>query len=69
MILDAWKTNYPDNTEDYMLGKIEGVDGDPTAINIKALEESCPGGVCSTSGEIDSFYKSLGIRVGINAKF
>ena len=43
--------------------------GDPTAINIKALEEQCPGWVCSTSGEIESFYKSMGIRVGINARF
>ena len=43
--------------------------GDATAINIKALEESCPGWVCSTDGEIESFYKSLGVRVGINAKF
>ena len=43
--------------------------GDATAINIKALEESCPGWVCKTDGEIESFYKSLGIRVGINAKF
>ena len=43
--------------------------GSAEAINIKALEESCPGWVCSTNGEIESFYKSLGIRVGINAKF
>lgn len=43
--------------------------GDPIAINIKDLENSCPGWVCSTSGEIESFYKSMGIRVGINAKF
>ena len=43
--------------------------GSPTAINIKALEEQCPGWVCSTGGEIESFYKSLGIRVGINARF
>lgn len=69
MILDAWKTDYPDNTEDYMLGKIEGVTGDATAINIKNLEAQCPGGVCSSDGEIESFYKALGIRVGINAKF
>lgn len=69
MILDAWKTEYPDNTEDYMLGKIEGVTGDATAINIKNLEAQCPGGVCSSDGEIESFYKSMGIRVGINAKF
>ena len=69
MILDAWKTDYPDNTEDYMLGKIEGVTGDATAINIKNLEAQCPGGVCSSDGEIESFYKAMGIRVGINAKF
>ncbi len=43
--------------------------GSATAINIKDLEESCPGWVCSTNGEIDSFYKSMGVRVGINAKF
>ncbi len=43
--------------------------GDATAINIKNLESECPGWVCSTSGEIESFYKSLGVRVGINAKF
>ena len=43
--------------------------GSAEAINIKALEESCPGWVCKTDGEIESFYKSLGIRVGINAKF
>ena len=69
MILDAWKEQYPDNTEDYMLGKIEDVAGDPTAINIKNLEAQCPGGVCTTDSEIESFYKSLGIRIGINAKF
>ena len=43
--------------------------GSPTAINIKTLEEQCPGWVCSTGGEVNSFYKALGIRVGINAKF
>lgn len=44
-------------------------DGDPVAINIKELESECPGWVCTDSGEIESFYKSLGVRVGINAKF
>ena len=68
-ILDEWAEKYPENTEDYMLGLIEGVDGSATAINIKNLESECPGGVCKTDGEIESFYKSLGIRVGINAKF
>lgn len=43
--------------------------GDPVAINIKNLESDCPGWVCSSNGEIESFYKSMGIRVGINARF
>lgn len=53
-------------TEEEMLNP-EG--GDAVAQNIKALETSCPGWVCSADGEIESFYKSMGIRVGINAKF
>lgn len=43
--------------------------GNATAINIKNLESECPGWVCSIGSEIESFYKSMGIRVGINAKF
>ena len=43
--------------------------GNQTAIAIKQLEADCPGWVCTSEGEIESFYKSLGIRVGLNAKF
>ena len=43
--------------------------GDGTAMNIEYLREACPGGVCETQDEIESFYKSLGIRVGIYARF
>jgi hypothetical protein len=43
--------------------------GEPAAIDIKKMEQDCPGWVCTADGEIESFYKSLGIRVGINAKF
>ena len=39
------------------------------AKTISALEASCPGWVCSDDGEIESFYKSMGIRVGIKATF
>ena len=42
---------------------------DTIAKNIVALEQECPGWVCKAGGEIESFYKSMGIRVGINAKF
>lgn len=43
--------------------------GNQTAIAIKQLEQECPGWVCTAEGEIESFYKSLGVRVGLNAKF
>lgn len=43
--------------------------GSAEAINIKNLETQCPGWVCSANGEIEAFYKSMGIRVGVNAKF
>lgn len=39
------------------------------AVDIKNLESECPGWVCTTDGEIESFYKSLGVRVGLNARF
>ncbi len=68
-LLAEWEKVYPVETEKHMLGQIEGVPGDPTALNIKEIEASCPGWVCKTGGEIESFYKSLGVRVGLNAKF
>ncbi len=43
--------------------------GSQTAINIKSLETTCPGWVCTAKSEVDSIYKSMGIRVGLNAKF
>lgn len=49
--------------EEYML------ENDKIAQNIVKLTEECPGWVCTSNGEIESFYKSLGVRIGINAKF
>ena len=43
--------------------------GDATALSIKEMEKTCSGWVCSANGEIESFYRSLGVRVGINARF
>ena len=68
-LLAQWATVYPTDTEKYMLGQMTGVAGDPTAISIKNLESSCSGWVCKASKEIDSFYRSLGVRVGVNARF
>lgn len=65
---DAYNTllqYYVDNgyNEAYML------ENDPTAQNIVQTEQECPGWVCKADGEIESVYKSLGLRVGLNAKF
>ena len=48
---------------------INPVTGDSTALYILDLQDSCPGWVCSQDNEIESFYKSMGIRVGLSAKF
>lgn len=48
---------------------LDPTNGDPVALNIKDLESECPGWVCTDNGEIESFYKSLGVRVGIQARF
>ena len=68
-LLDQWAAVYPEDTEKYMLGLMTGVAGDPTAISIKNIETTCSGWVCKVGGEIDSFYRSLGVRVGLSARF
>ena len=37
--------------------------------DITDLKNACPGWVCTTESEVDSFYKSVGIRIGIAGKF
>jgi hypothetical protein len=57
----------------FELGKYESEEemlaDNAIAQDIKEIETECPGWVCNSSGEIDSFYKSMGIRVGLNARF
>ena len=36
---------------------------------IDLMEADCPGGVCVAPGEVDSVYKSMGVRIGIDARF
>ncbi len=50
------------NTEQAMLN-------DQNAKYITTLEAECPGWVCKADSEIESFYKSIGIRVGLSARF
>ena len=64
-ILKDWQD--AGQTESAMLGNVEGIDGDATAITIKELEAD--GWGISQDSEVKSFYKSLGIRIGLNAKF
>ncbi len=44
-------------------------ENDPTIMNIIELEQECSGWVCKVEKEIESVYKSMGIRVGIQARF
>ncbi|MCL1892488.1 MAG: hypothetical protein FWF97_04355 [Alphaproteobacteria bacterium] len=47
-----------------------GIDaGDPIIIGVRTLMNECPNWVCSAQNEINSIYKSLGFRIGLNAKF
>lgn len=41
----------------------------PTAVHIKQLQSECPGWVCKVDNEIESVYKSMGVRIGVQAKF
>ncbi len=42
---------------------------DAIAADIAQIRSDCPGWVCNTGNEVNSFYKSMGIRVGLNTKF
>ena len=42
---------------------------DATAQSIKQTQAECPGWVCKADGEIESIYKSMGIRIGLQAMF
>ena len=44
-------------------------ENDPTAANIMNVKSECPGWICKVDNEIESVYKSMGIRVGIQARF
>lgn len=44
-------------------------ENDPTIINILETEKECSGWVCKVDNEIESVYKSMGVRVGIQARF
>lgn len=84
-IFEKWQKLFPDSTatevEQYMLNGviIEDVpqeDGtfkdveiyaDPNAVALNEAKQK--GWALETDSEIESFYKSLGVRIGINAKF
>jgi hypothetical protein len=43
--------------------------GSSLAADIYDLMTNCPGWVCTAPNEVESFYKSIGIRIGISGKF
>lgn len=59
----------------YLLNNVYGGDevymlaNDVTAQSIKQIQSECPGWVCKAENEIESIYKSMGIRIGLQAKF
>ncbi|MBD5389080.1 hypothetical protein HDR63_02385 [bacterium] len=61
--------NNPQNLDKSEAAMLNSQTGDQVAIAIKNLEAACPGWVCTADGEIESFYKSMGFRVGLNARF
>lgn len=66
-LLNYYENEFPNMSssavEEWML------ENDATAASIADIQSSCPGWVCKVDNEIESVYKSLGIRVGIQAKF
>ncbi len=56
---------YPDETAANIKAWMD--ENDPTAIGI--IEKQASGWVSKVDNEIESIYKSLGIRIGINARF
>jgi hypothetical protein len=65
--LTEWATANPGKPSEADM--LDPTNGDPRAQNVKKLQQDCPGWVCTSGSEIESFYKSMGIRVGINARF
>jgi hypothetical protein len=43
--------------------------GSKAAILLNNSKQNCGGWVCKSNNEVDSLYKSMGIRVGFEAKF
>lgn len=75
-ILSSWQSEFPDadvaEVEDWMLNGVEFDDGTKYSANAEAVfinDIRANGWKDKASSEIESFYKSLGIRVGLNARF
>ena len=68
-LLDYYTANPPSSgmTQSEIKAWMEA--NDPTAANIVQIQSDCPGWVCKVDNEIESIYKSMGIHLGIRAKF
>jgi hypothetical protein len=56
----------PDGTDDDWNDMLVN---NPTAAAIEELYRECGGWTCAFENEVQSFYKSIGIRVGVAGKF
>lgn len=68
---DYYTTLYWNQINDVYAGvEQDAIDAnDGVVMGILNLEDQCPGWVCTQSGEINSFYKSMGIRIGLSSQF
>jgi hypothetical protein len=66
-LIEYYATHDPSLT----LAQVEAkmLENDPTAQNIVKTKNECPGWVCKVDNEIESVYKSMGVRIGVQAKF
>ena len=65
--IDYYAVHYPSMSEAQVKAAME--ESDPTIQNIVKIKNECSGWVCKVDNEIESVYKSMGIRIGVQAKF
>ena len=70
-LLQQWIEYYATNDPSLTQAQVEAkmLENDPTAQNIVKTKNECPGWVCKVDNEIESVYKSMGVRIGVQAKF
>ncbi|MBO7509015.1 MAG: hypothetical protein J6T57_01940 [Alphaproteobacteria bacterium] len=66
-LLAEYQDQNPTMTQSEIIAWMDA--NDPVAMNIRETQAECPGWVCKADSEIESIYKSLGMHIGIRARF